>query len=60
MTDKELLALWESEFSAIMPEDMKDWWENTKEEWPIVAVALLKNYKQQLEWWEEGILRYED
>lgn len=31
------------ELSKVMPEDYKDWWENDKNEWPLVARLSIEN-----------------
>jgi len=32
---------YDDQFSKLMPEDFKDWWQNDKSEWPVVAARLL-------------------
>lgn len=36
---------WEQELSAVMPEDFKDWWQNSKREWPAVAAAVIRSQR---------------
>ena len=36
------LARWEDELSAVMPPDFKDWWQNSREEWPMVARMVIE------------------
>lgn len=31
------LEKWETELSKVMPSDFKDWWHNSKDEWPEIA-----------------------
>lgn len=46
---KRKLELWETEVSKEMPPDFKDWWQNSKEEWPIVARLVLENRRRDAE-----------
>lgn len=43
------LATWESELSKVMPPDFKDWWQNSKSEWPLVARLVIES---KTEWGE--------
>lgn len=43
------VALWESELSKVMPPDFKDWWQNSKEEWPMVARMVIENLREREE-----------
>lgn len=36
---------WEQELSAVMPADFKDWWQNSKREWPAVAAAVIRSQR---------------
>lgn len=38
---------WERELSAVMPPDFKDWWENSKKEWPAVAATVIRNLRER-------------
>lgn len=42
----------ESELSKVMPPDFKDWWQNSKDEWPVVARLVLEARKES----EESLL----
>lgn len=33
---------WEAALSAVMPADFKDWWQNSRTEWPAVAAAVIQ------------------
>ena len=46
---KRKLELWETEVSKEMPSDFKDWWQNSKNEWPLVARLVLENRRTELE-----------
>lgn len=35
------LATWESAITAVMPDDLKDWHENSRAEWPAVAAGVI-------------------
>jgi cephalosporin-C deacetylase-like acetyl esterase len=50
MTDLERLKLYDEEISKEMPEDFKDFWENSKEEWPLVTRLVLEGRRENLEW----------
>ena len=55
MTDLERLKLYDEEISKEMPKDFKDFWENSKEEWPLVARLVLEGRRENLEWCYEVI-----
>lgn len=46
------LQRYDDELSSVMPEDYKDWWQNSKEEWPEVAKGSIENlrYREELAW----------
>ena len=39
------LIAWEDELSTEMPPEFKDWWQNDRAEWPMVAAALIRSLK---------------
>ena len=43
------LAKWEFELSKVMPADFKDWWQNSREEWPEVARMVIEGLRKQVE-----------
>lgn len=49
---KELARLrrYDEEISKEMPKDYKDWWENSKEEYPLIARLSLEGRREQVEW----------
>ncbi|QGT54397.1 hypothetical protein b3_0153 [Synechococcus phage B3] len=54
MTDriqKELdrLRRYDEELSKVMPHDFKDWWQNSKEEYPEVAAGVITSLREQLD-----------
>lgn len=49
MTDTERLKLYDDLLSAVMPPDFKDWWQNSKDEWPEIAAAVIVNLRQREE-----------
>lgn len=34
------------ELSAVMPSDFKDWWQNSKKEWPALAAMIIKDKRE--------------
>lgn len=48
---KELARLqrYDEELSKEMPSDFKDWWENSKEEWPLIARLVLEDRRKNIE-----------
>ena len=40
------VAAWETELSAVMPADFKDWHQNSKAEWPAVAAAVIRSQRE--------------
>jgi regulator of replication initiation timing len=44
---KKQLQSWEDELSKVMPADFKDWWENSKSEWPIIAKLVIENLRER-------------
>ena len=55
MTDYERLKAYDEELSKVMPPDMKDWWENSKDEWPLVARLVIESLEKEREWCYETI-----
>lgn len=49
MTDSERLAEYDRLLSEVMPPDFKDWWENSKDEWPLVAQMVIKQLREREE-----------
>lgn len=47
MTDSERLKLYDEMLSAVMPPDFKDWWENSKDEWPAVAAGVIESLRER-------------
>lgn len=48
----DMLVAWETELSKVMPADYKDWWQNAREEWPMVARVSIESLREreQLAW----------
>lgn len=48
----ERLMHYEQALSAVMPSDFKDWWQNSKDEWPDVAAGVITSLRgqEQLAW----------
>ena len=55
MTDLERLQAYDEELSKVMPKDYKDWWENSKNEWPLVARLVIEDLEKDREWCYETI-----
>ena len=49
MTDLERLKAYDDELSKVMPLDFKDWWQNSKDEWPQIAAAVITNLREREE-----------
>jgi hypothetical protein len=49
MTDLERLKAYDDELSKVMPPDFKDWWQNSKDEWPDIASWVITNLRERLE-----------
>ena len=48
------LEHYEQALSAVMPPDFKDWWQNSKDEWPVVAAGVIENLRKREELaWEQ-------
>ncbi len=47
------LAKWETELSKVMPPNFKDWWQNSRDEWPEIARWVIQSGRaQQSSAWE--------
>ena len=55
MTDLERLQAYDEELSKVMPKDYKDWWENSKNEWPLIARLMIEDLEKDREWCYETI-----
>jgi hypothetical protein len=43
------LQRYDEELSSVMPDDCKDWWQGSKEEWPIVAKSSIESLREREE-----------
>lgn len=43
----DMLVAWETELSKVMPPDFKDWWQNSKTEWPLVARTVIESLRER-------------
>jgi hypothetical protein len=50
MTDAERLQKYDEELSAVIPLDFKDWHQNSKDEWPLVARLVIEDLEKDREW----------
>ena len=55
MTDLERLQAYDEEISKEIPLDFKDFWENSKDEWPLVTRLVLEGRRKQVDWCNEVI-----
>lgn len=46
---EEEVANWHRHLSAVMPPDFKDWHQNSKSEWPLVAALVITGLREQVE-----------
>jgi len=61
MTDLERLKAYDDELSKVMPPDFKDWWQNSKDEWPQIAAAVITNLREREELaWQQVEFAYEE
>jgi cephalosporin-C deacetylase-like acetyl esterase len=56
MIDHDRLKAYDEEISKEMPKDFKDWWENSKEEWPLIARYVLERRRGEIEWLEIALI----
>ena len=55
------LKRYDEELSAVMPKDFKNWWENSKEEWPIVARGVIESLREREELaWQQVEFAHEE
>jgi len=49
---REVKRLWDydTRLTAVMPPDYKDWHENSKTEWPLVAALTIQNLREREDW----------
>lgn len=43
------LRKWEDEISGVMSPDLSDWWQSDRDDWPMVAAALIRSLKADKE-----------
>jgi predicted transcriptional regulator len=43
------LKRYDEELSSVMPKDYKDWWQNSPEEWPLVAKCSIESLREREE-----------
>jgi len=48
-SELERLQRYDDEISKEMPKDYKDWWQNSKEEWPLVARLTLEGRRESID-----------
>ena len=60
MTDLERLKAYDEELSKVMPPDFKDWWQNSKDEWPEIAAAVITNLREREELAWQQLVEFRD
>jgi hypothetical protein len=50
MTNLERLQSYDEELSKVMFPDFKDWWQNSKNEWPLVSRLVIEDLRKDNEW----------
>lgn len=50
MTDAERLTAYDEELCKVMPDDFKDWWNNSRNEWPRIARHTIESLRDREEW----------
>lgn len=48
-SELERLQRYDNQLSSVMPVDYKDWWQNSKEEWPEVAKSSIESLREREE-----------
>ncbi len=48
-SELERLQRYDDEISKEMPEDYKDWWQNSKEEWPLITRLTLEGRRESID-----------
>lgn len=43
------LRRYDDEISSVMPKDYKDWWQGSKEEWPLIAKFSIESLREREE-----------
>ena len=43
------LQRYDEELSSAMPKDYKDWWQGSKEEWPLIAKSSIESLREREE-----------
>lgn len=57
---KSSLKKWEDELSSIMPPDYKDWWQNSREEWPEIAKQTILSLRERELFAWDAVARLEE
>lgn len=55
-----MLVEWETELSKVMPLDYKDWWQNSKREWPIIARMSIESLREREKLAGEAVTTVQD
>jgi len=49
------LDAYDEELSKVMPPDFKDWWQNNKVEWPLIARFTIERLREELLWYQDVV-----
>lgn len=49
MTNSQRLAEYDRLLGECMPPDFKDWWQNSHNEWPAVAAAVIRGLRHEVD-----------
>lgn len=53
----ERLQDYDTRLTAVMPEDFKDWHQNSKAEWPEIAAGVITNQREHIDFYIEDLDR---
>ena len=51
------LSSYDEELSKVMHPDFKDWWQNNKVEWPLIARFTIERLREELLWYHDALDR---
>lgn len=55
------LRRYDEELSSVMPDDYKDWWQGSKEEWPFIAKSSIESLREREELaWQQVEFAHEE
>jgi hypothetical protein len=55
------LQRYDEKLSSVMPNDYKDWWQGSKEEWPLIAKSSIESLREREELaWQQVEFAHEE